>query len=211
KNGNGIYRVLRPVAPACGFEDIVIHGLDPQLHQGHAVFAEKFRLPCIDRIRPGGKPDGRDRPGPKERLQRLQQGALLTFVKERERPPVESDFHRWGSGRDQPFSYCGDDFIGSGKRTGYPGDRLLVAEQALVGASPVRNEKGDDDALQGFMAASASRAAACCASFLLLPEPDPAGTPSRSTETVYTFSWSGPSTPVSSYFGAGADRDWISS
>lgn len=43
---------------------------------------------------------------------------------------------------------------------------------------------------------SALRAAACSASFLLWPEPEPMGTPFKSTSAAKVFAWSGPRSPT---------------
>ena len=44
--------------------------------------------------------------------------------------------------------------------------------------------------------ARAVRAAACSASFLLCPEPEPMGTPLSSTSARKTLAWSGPCSPA---------------
>ena len=59
---------------------------------------------------------------------------------------------------------------------------FLVTEYALMGAPLMGNKERDDNSFHLCRNSSASRAAACCASFLLFPSPLPADTPFTNTE-----------------------------
>ena len=73
----------------------------------------------------------------------------------------------------------------------------LIAEYTVVGASHMGYKHGNDGLSRThFNFPRASPAAACSASFFVLPLPLPTALPFRETVTVNTLQWSGPDSPT---------------
>src|SRR5690606_11178767 len=85
---------------------------------------------------------------------------------------------------------------------------VLLADVPLgsVGGVPAASA-----ALSRSSRASASRAAACSASFLLPPRPEPSTRPATATWLSKSFAWSGPVARSSVYSGAVRNSRWVSS
>ena len=197
----GVGHVLSRVPPARKCEHPVGHALRAQLYGLHAAAAQPAEHLAVYRVRPGGQAYGRYVAALQVRLSRAQQRLLLTdgnggegtAVKRQLAAPLRlrERFCALDRRADVLWRRAGDG----------TGDAPLIAEYAVVRAAQVRY-KDRDDALSRahlpFSSLSAACAAACSASFLVRPEPEPMGLPLRLTWLVKVLSWSGPLSPSSS-------------